>query len=497
LFLLLPASAQAGNTFNAKPYQKKVTVQNMLKHEQRLQQIADANGGTRVAGTPGNDQTVDYIASTMKDAGWKVRKQPFEFPFFQELSDPTFERTSPDPHTYVKGDEFETMDYSATGDVTAALTPVDVVVPIGDSPASTSNSGCEPEDFAGFPAGNIALVQRGTCDFAVKVANAADAGAIGVVVFNEGQPGRDGVLAGTLGNPAGVPAVGTSYAIGADLVERVRSGQTVTVHIKTDTISETRTTYNVIADSPGGNPDRTIAVSAHNDSVPEGPGINDDGSGIAMDLELARQLGKAGQKPRNHVRFLWVGAEEENLIGSTYYVEHLSDAERGQIIAMLDFDMVASPNFARFVYDGDGSTFGADLRGPDGSGFIEQLFSESLDSAKLAHEPTAFDGRSDYVAFTDAGIPAGGLFTGAEVEKTPEQVELYGGTAGVAFDSCYHQACDDIGNLNLQVFEEMKNAAADVLYNLALTRNPVTDGSSIKRGKKVGKGPFRGPQAHK
>ena len=435
----------------------------------------------------------------MRQAGWKVRKQPFEFPFFQELSDPTFERTSPDPATFVKGTDFNTMDYSATGDVTADVTAVDVVVPIGDNPPSTSNSGCEPEDFAGFPAGNIALVQRGTCDFAVKVANAVDAGAVGVVVFNEGQPGRDDALAGTLGNPVSVPAVGTTYALGAETVDRLRNGQTVRFHIRTDTISETRTTANVIADSPGGDVNRTVVVSAHNDSVAAGPGINDDGSGTSMDLELARQLGKAGPKPRNHVRFLWVGAEEENLIGSTYYVEHLSDAQRARIIAMLDFDMLASPNFARFVYDGDGSTFGADVRGPDGSGLIEQLFNESLDRAHLAHEPTAFDGRSDYVAFTDAGIPAGGLFTGAEEEKTPEQVQLYGGTAGVAFDPCYHQACDTFANLNTQVFGEMKDASADVLLTLAMTKNPIVDGGSLRSARKsrVGKGVFHGPTARK
>jgi Zn-dependent M28 family amino/carboxypeptidase len=483
LLLLVPASAQAGDTYNSKPYRQKVTVANMLTHEHALQAIADANHGTRVAGSPGNDQTVDYIASTMNKTGWTVRKQPFEFPFFQELSDPTFQRVSPDPATFVKGTDYQTMDYSGSGDVTGTVQPVDVIVPMDPAnPPSTSNSGCEPEDFNGFTPGNIALVQRGTCNFVVKVQNAQDAGAIGVIVFNEGQPGRDDLLAGTLGEPVDVPAVGTTYALGADFANRIKNGQTVTAHIVTNTISETRTTYNVIADSPGGNTDRTVVISAHNDSVPAGPGINDDGSGTAMDLELAKHLGKAGEKPRNHVRFLWVGAEEEGLRGSQFYVDSLTDAQRAQIIAMLDFDMVASPNFARQVYDGDGSTFGPDVSGPNGSGFIESLFDRALDSAKLAHEPIPFDGRSDYVAFTNAGIPAGGLFTGAESEKTPEQAALYGGTAGVALDPCYHQACDTFANLNTQVFGEMKDAAADVVYQLALTKNAIVDGSSIKPG---------------
>jgi Zn-dependent M28 family amino/carboxypeptidase len=183
------------------------------------------------------------------------------------------------------------------------------------------------------------------------------------------------------------------------------------------------------------------------------------------------------------------------VLGSNYYVSQLSDAERSQIIAMLDFDMVASPNWARQVYDGDGSTFGADVSGPNGSGFIEGLFGAWFDSQGEAHEPIPFDGRLDYVAFTDAGIPAGGIFTGAEVIKTDDEQALFGGTAGVALDHCYHQACDTINNLNLTAFGQMKDAAADVLYQLMLTRNPIIDGSSIKHGKKLANPGFVGETA--
>lgn len=351
--------------------------------------------------------------------------------------------------------------------------------------------------MAGFPAGNVALVQRGTCTFGAKAQNAETAGASATVIFNEGQTGRDGVIAGTLGGPVGIPALGTSYQLGADTVNRIRGGQSVTWHVATQTISETRTTKNVIADSPFGNPDRTIAVSAHNDSVPAGPGINDDGSGTSMDLELGKNLGKKGQKPTNHVRFLWVGAEELGLLGSQYYVDSLSAAEKKQIIGMLDFDMVASPNWARLIYDGDGSTFGSDASGPN-AGYIESLFTRFFDSQKQAHEPIPFDGRSDYVAFTDAGIPAGGVFTGAEAIKTPEQQAKYGGTAGEQLDPCYHQACDTFANLNTVIYSQMKNAAADVVYQLALTKNTITDGSTPKgKGKKVGHGDFRGEQARR
>jgi Zn-dependent M28 family amino/carboxypeptidase len=491
--LTAPAAAHAADRYNSTPLRKAVTVPNMLQHEYALQQIADANGGTRVAGSPGNDKTVNYIVQQMRQTGWTVKKQAFEFPYFQELAAPVFERTAPTAHTYTT-DEFRTLDYSGSGDISGAVVPVDVTVPMDpNAPASTSNSGCEAADFAGFPAGSIALVQRGTCNFIVKIQNAQAAGAIGVVVFNEGQPpDRNGVVAGTLGEPVTIPVVGTSYAAGEELVTQYRASQAPAVHIKTSTLSETRTTYNVIADSPFGDPNRTVVVSAHNDSVGAGPGINDDGSGSAMDLELAKNLGTKGPFPKNHVRFLWVGAEEEGLLGSAHYVASLTDAQRLKIMAMLDFDMVASPNYARQVYDGDGSEpdFPA---GPGGSGFIESLFTSWFDSQDQAHEPIPFDGRSDYVAFTDAGIPAGGIFTGAEKPKTQEEFELFGGTLGAPLDPCYHQACDTVNNLNLKAFGEMKDAAADALVQLSMIQGPIRDGRPIKT--KLANKAYRGDTA--
>jgi hypothetical protein len=281
IVIALPASAaHAADRFNSAPLRKNVTVPNMLQHSFALQRIADNNNGTRVAGSPGNDKTVNYIVQQMKQTGWKVKKQPFEFPFFQELADPVFERTAPTPHTYTS-DEFQTMDYSGSGDVTGKIVPVDVTVPMDpNAPASTSNSGCEAADFNGFPAG------------------------------------------------------------------------------------------------------------------------------------------------------------------------------------------------------------------PGGSGFIEQLFTDWFDSVDQAHEPIPFDGRSDYVGFTDAGIPAGGIFTGAEKVKTQEEFELFGGTVGAPLDPCYHQACDTTNNLNLQAFGEMKDAAADVLTQLSMIKGPIRDGRPVKV--KLGNKAFKG-----
>lgn len=179
----------------------------------------------------------------------------------------------------------------------------------------------------------------------------------------------------------------------------------------------------------------------------DGPGINDNGSGSATLLETPLQVVELGIEPRNTIRFAWWGAEEAGLVGSQYYVDNLTKAQAKDIELYLDFDMIGSPNYGRFVYDGDGSAFG--IKGPTGSDDIEAVFADYFASQGLASEPTAFDGRSDYDAFITAGIPAGGLFTGAEDAKTEQQVGLYGGLATfnnepVSYDPCYHQACDSL-----------------------------------------------------
>lgn len=467
-----------------------VTVSGIMRHERALANIAERNGGTRVSGSPGFDKSRDYVVGQLQNAGWTVNVQPFEFPYYEPLAPSTFERTAPDQHTYAD-DEFATFDYSGSGDVTADLQAVDLTLPPTPEPSSTS--GCEDSDFAGFTAGNIALLQRGTCTFGEKVTNAQEAGASAVVIFNEGQPSRTEVLSGTLGGPATIPALGVSFAEGQSLATAAQGG-TVTLHITTSTLSETRTTYNTIADAPdGGRTDHTVVVGSHLDSVAAGPGINDDGSGSAQDLEIALRYEKAVKNPKNHLRFLFFGAEEEGLLGSAHYVDSLDQASRDDIMAMVDLDMMASPNYARFVYDGDGSDFPGD-EGPTGSDIIESLFTNYWTGRGLASETIPFDGRSDYVAFTDVGIPSGGIFAGAEVEKTPEQVAKYGGEAGVAFDKCYHQACDNLANLNLQAMDEFSDASAFVTGKLVMRENDLSDNTETLKAKRVQQSDYKGPQ---
>ena len=477
----------ARDSYDSKAIRKAVTVENILKHEQALQAIADANGGTRASGTPGFEASADYVAGVLAKAGYTVTRQTFEFPFFQETATPTLERTSPSARTYAHDTEFVTMDYSGTGNVTAKLTPVDVQIPPG-AEAGSSTSGCEAADFAGFPAGNIALIQRGTCTFGDKAKNAEAAGAAGAIIFNEGQEGRTDVVHGTLGGPVGIPVASISFADGKELVDL----GDVTMHMATQTISETRTTQNVLGDSKKGDPAKTIVVGSHLDSVIAGPGINDNGSGTSTDLAVAQALGKSGQ-PRNHVRFAFWGAEEGGLLGSTHYVSTLPADQLSQIKANLNFDMLGSPNFVRFVYDGDGSDGGNP--GPNGSAFIEKVFNDYFASQGLAVNSTPFDGRSDYGPFIDAGIPAGGLFSGAEGLKTPDQASVFGGVAGDPFDACYHQACDTIDNLNTTSLDQLSDAVADAVLQLSRTKSTIADGSTVK-GKKPKKAKtHKGPHA--
>jgi Zn-dependent M28 family amino/carboxypeptidase len=178
----------------------------------------------------------------------------------------------------------------------------------------------------------------------------------------------------------------------------------------------------------------------------------------------------ARMKTKNPVRFAWWGAEELGLLGAEHYVADLkaNDPEAFEKIGLyLNFDMVGSPNYVRFVYDGDNSTGGADEAGPEGSGEIEQVFSQYFASQGLESEETPFNGRSDYGPFIAEGIPAGGLFTGAEGIKTAEQAAVYGGQAGVAYDKCYHSECDDITNISFDAIDEMSDAVAHALYTYA------------------------------
>ncbi|WP_114593382.1 M20/M25/M40 family metallo-hydrolase [Euzebya pacifica] len=428
--------------------------------------------GNRASGTEGYDLSVDYVLGELEDTGFEVTTQEFAFSLFEEL-EPTVVAIDGEELTE---EQASIMSYSGSGDVTGVTELVDADLGAGNPGTGEANdgdsdSGCEIEDFDGFTEGNIALIQRGGCAFAVKAANALEAGAAAAIVFNQGSDeGTQDVVLGTLGGEVDPDfvSIGMDFATGLALA----GDPDAEVTIEATTAVTPQTSSNVIADWPGTDPDNVVMVGAHLDSVPEGPGINDNGSGSAAILEVAREIAANDIVTENTVRFAWWGAEESGLVGSDSYVfgdgdmlEGISDEEYERIKLYLNFDMVASPNFMRGVYDGDGDAF--ELEGPPGSDDIETAFEDFFESIGVPSVPTEFSGRSDYQAFISVGIPAGGLFTGAEGVKTEEEAELFGGAAGVAYDPCYHAACDDIDNLDLGVFGDNIGAIASVTMQYA------------------------------
>ena len=475
----------------------KVTLHNVFDHLEGLQDAADSNDGNRADGTPGYEASGQYIEDQLRRAGYKPVRQNFTYDRFTVTSE-ALEQTAPTLTTYTAGTDFTTMSYSGPGNVTAPVSAVDINL-TGDR---ASTSGCEAADFTGFAAGNIALIQRGTCPFGDKVANAAAAGAAGVIIFNQGNadPNEDRtvLINGTLGTElAAIPAVGTTFALG----ETLAGIDGLELRLIIDSGVESTTSFNILADTAGGDAGRTVVVGAHLDSVPAGPGINDNGSGSATILETAIQLAESTKRHplQNRVRFAFWGGEENGLLGSDYYVSQLDQAGLDGTLANLNFDMLGSPNLVRFVYDGDGDGFDTDP-GPTGSDEIERIFEEYFAGQGLASAPTEFDGRSDYSAFILSGIPAGGLFSGAEGNKTEAEAALFGGTAGEAYDPCYHQKCDDLGNINRRGLDQMADAVAHSVLTFARTDVDLRGGEDVQRQRVAPSGldlQYRGNEAMK
>jgi Zn-dependent M28 family amino/carboxypeptidase len=478
-------SAGAIDRVDTKKLRKAVTLEKILQHERALQDVAIANDGNRAATTPGYLASLDYVENRLKRAGYATQRVPFDFPAWTQNAPSIMEETAPTARTFAEGTDYIVAQFSEGADVSGTVVPTsDVEIPPPGG-AGTGTSGCEATDFPPETAGGIALMQRGTCTFVAKYANAKAAGAIAAVIFNDGAPpdDREPPIPTTSTAGIGIPTVMISNDVGESLVTEAKSGP-VTLRIVVDATTTPNTEYNLIADTPRGDKDRTIVVGAHLDSVAEGPGINDNGSGTATDLAIAEAIAKIGERPRNRIRFAFWGAEEAGLVGSTAYVQQLvKDGGIAEIEANLNFDMVGSPNFVRFVYDGDNST-GEGAVGPPGSGEIEGMFNKYFRSQGLATAPTAFDGRSDYGEFILNGVPAGGLFTGAEGIKTPEEEDVFGGVAGLPYDPCYHQACDTFFNLSYPALDQMSDAAAHAAWTLARSKSPIAQAEIARKAKK-------------
>ncbi len=410
----------------------------ITQHLHALQQIADDNNGIRAAGTPGYDASADYVAQVMTDLGFQVERQSFDFPFFDELEPPTL---TVGDQTWTAPEWVHAALYSGSGDVEGALEP---------------GGGCDPSEWSGFTAGNIAWVESGGCFTRQKVENAQAAGAVAMIslipLWEENQIKRP-----TLLDPAGItiPVIVAGREPWEALARNADS-QGATTRISVHGDLHTTTVDNIIATWPGQT-DEVLMLGGHLDSVLDGPGINDNGSGVATLMSLAASVA-AGPQPAKTIRLGFWSAEEFGDLGSAAYVDQVSAAERQTITAYLNLDMVGSPNPGRYVY--------SDAAAPSGSSDITQSLLSALSSLGAPSVPLDMGSNSDHFAFEQAGVSIGGVFSGIGVMGMSD-AQAFGGTAHALMDPCYHLACDTRENVDLDNATVLGQAIADVLGELA------------------------------
>ena len=301
---VLTGPTAAGPVDRSQELRRAVTTEGVFDHLEAFDRFGRNNGDTRASGTPGYNRSLQYVRNRLNNAGYQTSVQEFDFTTFESLSDPELEQVTPTPTTYVNNTDFDLMSYAGSGDVTAPVQAVDVQL----GPDNTSDSGCEEEDFAGFTPGNIALVQRGFCTFSDKAFFAQEAGASAVIIFNQGNtPDRTGLIAGTLGPDPDItiPALGTTYEQGVEWIDLIDEG--LTLRVFTETLKEDKTTKNLFAETANGNDNNVVMAGGHLDSVPEGPGVNDNGTGSAALLETALEMSRPRHPAEEHGPFCMVG----------------------------------------------------------------------------------------------------------------------------------------------------------------------------------------------
>ncbi|KAL2137662.1 hypothetical protein VTI28DRAFT_8620 [Corynascus sepedonium] len=419
---------------NSEDLQATISIDALLARAKNLFKIAhlseeEYNHPTRVIGSKGHQGTLDYILDTLSVLNdyYTLSTQPFP-----AVTGAVFES-----RLLIELALIESASPMSLTPPTRNKQPVDGKLVLVD------NEGCNAADYPSDVKGNIAFIKRGTCPFGTKSAHAGKAGAVAAVVFNS----EKGPLAGTLGTPSDdhVATFGLPGSVAAPFVAKLKAGKTLDASAYIDAEVKTIRTTNIIAQTRDGDPDNCVMLGGHSDSVSDGPGINDDGSGSLTLLEVATQL--TNFSVNNCVRFAWWSGEEEGLLGSDYYVNVLPAEENKKIRLFMDYDMLASPNFAYQVYDARNDV------NPVGSQELRDLYVDWYVQHNLNYTFIPFDGRSDYDGFIRNGIPGGGIATGAEGIKTGQEAVLFGGEAGIPYDVCYHAICDTISNLNLTAWE--------------------------------------------
>jgi len=487
-----------------------IQTDDLWHHMQAFEAIAVANPSpadghpSRNSGEPGYLASANYVADQMRAAGYNVTLQTYTFTYYAYKSPPTLSEVSPTAHSYALTSEWNPgQSTGTTGD--AALQPAGGII-IPATPTPSSSSGCTAADFNGFVPGRVALIQRGTCNFGVKVLNAQAAGASGVIIFNEGNPGRTGVLAGSLQDAAGnpiiptIPVAFTSFGIGSDLLSQYVPGTAPIMNLAIDAIVKPNTPdYNVIAESKGGDKNHVLVVDAHLDAI-YGEGMLDNASGSATILDVAQQMKNV--TPLNKLRFIWFGGEELGLLGSSFYVNNLSSNDLSHIGYDLDADVTATPNYTIGILDPAGPDL---FSGTVSATFPNRVYKASgisrdqsiayFNSIGKNHELFSPVG-TDAFSFNTVGIPAGGLLTGQDCCKTQQEVNLFGGTTGNfegnlgSFDGgCVDNPflwCDNLLNNNdPNVLTFMSKAFANTVVQMAFDTKIMSASGSVVFKKKL------------
>lgn len=452
----LPSSAPAGGAATGRAALSPerladgVRGRDVVRHLRAFQRIADASGGNRGYDRPGFTRSVRYVAGRLAAAGYRVERQRVPYTDFDIAKERLSVRTGSGA-----GRKVPVLMTRFTPSTSAAGLDAPLVAP------PRGKTGCAASDYDGVAArGAVVVLARDACGFGHQQQVAAQVGARAVVMYYPTPSPRNNYR--LMGLPRGsyvLPMGMVSQTDGERLARRAAAHEGARVHLTLRGHDVRRTTVNLIAETSGGDPDDVVVMGGHLDSVPEGPGVNDNGSTAATVLQTALELAPHQDRVRNKVRFMWWGAEELLDVGSGYYVDHLSPAERGRIAAVLNTELLAPSNYGRFVWD----------PGTGGSHRIAGLFAGYFARHGLPYErqdPGAIG--SDHLVFQEAGIPVGGLDGGNLQVKTPEQQARFGGTAGQMFDPCYHQPCDRLEAVDRTALDTNARALAWVLGELAL-----------------------------
>ena len=421
-----------------------ISVDGLMDHVRAIDVIGSEHDGTRAAGTPGYDASVDYVVEQLESAGLTLERQRFTIPYFEQISPATIEVESGDS---IAGDALlRALLFSGSGTATGPLVEVD--------------GGCMAADWDGVPTGAIAMVASGECFRRQQVELAQEADAVAVIAINPTWP-RGEIRRPTLLDPDGITV--PVLAAGSDAVDVLRDAleeaPPVAVTVSVETRVTQTETENVIA-TLGDAADTHVMVGAHLDSVLEGPGVNDNGSGVAAVLEIARLL--AASNLTTGARFALWSAEELGTLGSQHYVESLGPAEIDRLEGYINLDMLGSPNHGRYVYD--------DSFAPEGSARIGEAIRDAFDAEGLTWAPIDLHGSSDHGPFMRAGVPAGGVFSGGPEPMSEEDAELFDGRAGDQLDPCYHLACDRLDNVDGTALAENASAVLAALIRLLAER---------------------------